>query len=758
MKISQASKDRAQALLGQLTLREKAGQLNQRLLGFQCYDRSDGQFSLTREFKQEVNRCGGLGVLYGLFRADPWSGRGLANGLAGAEAMQAYNLTQHYVIEHSRLRIPLLLSSESPHGHQAAGGYLLPVNLAVGATFNPELLRRAGRIVGRQLARQGVDLALISMLDILRDPRWGRSEECFGEDPYMAACFAAAITEAVESEKVGVVAKHFCAQGETTGGINGSAARIGDRELHEIHLPAAVSCCQLQVTGIMAAYNEIDGAYCHANPDLLIRILREELGFDGLVMADGEAIDRLDSLTGNSVRSAALALASGVTVGLWDQAYTHLEEAVTQGLVRPAVLDAAVLRVLSLKYELGLFDRPYLDARGRRTDQFSTELADFHPFDPTACPESKALSDQVPVLLKNQADILPLSPLTRQKIAVIGPDGDDIYRQLGDYSPELAPGTYCTLLQGLRQVFAQASITFCDGQSQTEALALAQDSDLLILALGGSSSRFDGVEFASNGAAQSGGNVMMDCGEGMDSSSLRLPGRQEALFKALHQLNKPVITVIIAGRPYCLEEIAEGSDALLYAFYPGPWGGLSIAQILAGLVQPSGRLPVSLPRSVGMLPVYYNQKPSGRVMTYQDTQPGPLFAFGAGQGYSELLYRDFRLRQGPAGTNHLEGVIINQGKYKACAVLQCYRRCLTAGFAARTRELIACEKVWVQAGQSLPVRLDLGDRVSLVYSLRRRYEHAAGRYQLSLMDQDRLLWRGELDIDQTAEPVADLVQ
>ncbi|MDD4369051.1 MAG: glycoside hydrolase family 3 N-terminal domain-containing protein [Oscillospiraceae bacterium] len=747
MIISQASKDRARTLLGQMTLQEKAGQLNQRLMGFKCYEWTASGFTLTQDFKQEVSRCGGLGVLYGLFRADPWSGRGFANGLYGAKAMQAYNLTQRYVIEHSRLHIPMLLSSESPHGHQAPGGYLLPVNLAVGATFNPDLFRQAGRIVGRQLARQGVDLALISMLDILRDPRWGRSEECFGEDPYMASLFAAAITEAVESERVGVVAKHFCAQGETTGGINGSAARIGDRELHEIHLPAAAGCCRQQVTGIMAAYNEIDGVYCHANPELLTCILRKELGFDGLVMADGEAIDRLDSITGDGVRSAALALNAGVTVGLWDQAYTHLEEAVNRGLINPATLDAAVLRVLSLKYELGLFDRPYLDAQGQRTAGFTAAADAFRPFDPTACPESKALSDQVPVLLKNQAHILPLSPLTRQNIAVIGPNGDDIYRQIGDYSPELMPGSYCTLFQGLKQVFRQAGVKFCSGQSQTDAVALAQASDLLILALGGSSSRFEGAEFDTNGAAQGAGSVMMDCGEGMDSSSLRLPGRQETLFQALRQLNKPIITVMIAGRPYCLEDIAAGSDALLYAFYPGPWGGLSIAQIIAGLVQPSGRLPVSLPRSVGMLPVYYNQKPSGRVMTYQDTTPGPLFAFGSGQGYSELQYRDFRLRQSPTGACYLEGVVINQGKYRDCAVLQGYRRCLTAGFAARTSELIACEKVWLEAGQSLPVRLDLGTRVNLVYSLRRRYEHAEGRYQLSLMDQGRLLWRGELQLD-----------
>jgi len=253
-------KERARDLLSRMTLREKVGQLNQRLYGFWvCMPDEKGNLTLSQEFMEEVTRWQGLGVLYGLYRADPWSGRTYENGLTGENAIKAYNMVQEQVIRHSRFGIPMLLSSESPHGHQALDGYLLPVNLAVGASFHTELAQKAATVCGGQLREMGIDFALVSMLDVLRDPRWGRCEECFGEDPYLTGKMADAVTKGYLEAGVDVVAKHFAAQGETTGGINASAARIGERELREIHLPPAKAAVDAGVKGIMAAYNEIDG-------------------------------------------------------------------------------------------------------------------------------------------------------------------------------------------------------------------------------------------------------------------------------------------------------------------------------------------------------------------------------------------------------------------------------------------------------------------------------------------------------------------
>ncbi|MCL2392985.1 MAG: beta-glucosidase, partial [Oscillospiraceae bacterium] len=224
-------RERAKDLLSRMTIAEKVGQLNQRLYGFGIYERDNENFRFTEEFEKELNRWGGLGVLYGLFRADPWSARTVENGIPARLAAKAYNLVQKKVIEASRFGIPTLMSTECPHGHQALDGYLLPVCLAMGATFDTDLVKSAFNVVGQQVSSQGADLALVSVLDVLRDPRWGRSEECFGEDPYLCSVMADAVVSGCIDSGVDVVAKHFCAQGEATGGLNAAPASIGDREL-----------------------------------------------------------------------------------------------------------------------------------------------------------------------------------------------------------------------------------------------------------------------------------------------------------------------------------------------------------------------------------------------------------------------------------------------------------------------------------------------------------------------------------------------
>ena len=617
------SRKRAEALLAQMTATEKVGQLNQHLYGFRIYHVEDGKIIFTQELKDEVKKWGGIGTIYGLYRADPWSEKNYETGLAGGLSMQAYNQLQKYVIEHSRLGIPFLLSSECPHGHQALDGYLLPVNLAVGASFDPALYERAGQVCGRQLKQMGVDFALVSALDILRDPRWGRSEECYGEDPYLSAELARAIVTGIQKEGVAVVAKHFCAQGETTGGVNASAARIGERELWEIHLQAAKACCEAGVKGIMAAYNEIDGKFCHANRHLLQDILREQLGFDGVVMADGIAIDQLDIMTGDNIRSAALALKAGVDISLWDEGYTKLEEALKQGFITEKELDQAVLRVLTLKFEQGLMDKPYIDENGNRTASYSENGAVSFPTE--AYQESEKLARESVVLLKNE-NVLPIG--RAEKIALIGPNADDIYRQIGDYSPPMDRAGYETLKSGMEKEFGEDRVRCYNGYEVGTAVSLAENADIIVLALGGSSSRFKGALFDENGAAKVQGVLEMDCGEGMDTARLQLPGNQNELFTAVCALKKPVISVVIAGRPYAIPEIAQDSDALLYAFYPGPMGGKAIAELLSGKYAPSGRLPVSLPRNCGQLPVYYNHTVSYPAMHYCDMEQGVFYTFG----------------------------------------------------------------------------------------------------------------------------------
>ena len=472
--------ERAKDLLGKMTLQEKVGQLNQRLYGFRIYERQGEEFTLTEEFKEEVERMGGLGVLYGLYRADPWADKDEKTGIVLELSAKAYNIVQKYVIDHSRLGIPMMMSTECPHGHQALGGGLLPVNLAAGATFDPELLSEGYKACGKQLKSGHVDLALMSALDMARDPRWGRSEECYSEDPCLAASMAKAAVTGMQSTGVGSVAKHFCAQGETTGGVNASAARIGERELREIHFPSAKACCEAGVEGIMAAYNEIDGVYCHRNAWLLRDVLRGEMGFDGIVMADGLAVDFLKNTEGDTLHAGVAARKAGVDVSLWDEAFSRLGEAVEQGLLDESEIDESVLKVLKLKFEKGLFEHPYMEE-----NMLTPEEA--------GIPEvSLSLARESAVLLKNEESVLPLAKKYK-KVAVIGYHAADRYCMLGDYTPPVPESECVTVLQGMKQEapegvevsYAMGSeFSEADEDEKAKALALAAKSDVIVAVVG----------------------------------------------------------------------------------------------------------------------------------------------------------------------------------------------------------------------------------------------------------------------------------
>lgn len=732
---------RAEDLLGRLTLREKVGQLNQRLYGFRCYERSGDEISLTPECEAEIERWSGLGALYGLYRADPWSGRTAETGILPRLAAKAYNLVQRRVLEASRFGIPVLMSSEAPHGHQALEGYLLPVNLAMGASFAPCLVQEAFGVVGEQLKSLGVDLALLSMLDVLRDPRWGRSEECFGEDPFLCAAMAFHAAEGCRKSGVDVVAKHLCAQGQTTGGLNASPAPIGPRELREIHLPPAEAAVRAGARGFMAAYNEIDGVPCHANPNLLRGILREEWGFDGIVMADGTAIDRLDDLTGDNAASGALALNSGVDMSLWDRGFSRLEEAVERGLVEEKALDESVLRVLELKFSRGLFEKPFLEGDTSRS------------FSVGHYPQSLELARQSAVLLKNEGGLLPISDKARS-IAVIGPGADDPYLQLGDYTPPLTMGDGATLRQGLERtapegvVLRRAIGCPIRGGSDGDiagAVRLARECDLVILALAGSSSRFSGATFDINGAVIHDGDVQMDCGEGVDSASLALSGRQHELASAIFETGVPVVAVIIAGRPYAVADIAHGSSALIYSFYPGPWGGLALAEILFGKAAPGGRLPASLPRHPGQLPCYYNGKAGGS-RGYCDLPSNAAYPFGFGLGYTRFSFSNIRLVAEEEQALSVTGDTSNAGDAGGWAVPMLYLRWLQGDVTPRVKELKAFVKIWLEPGEASSFTLRLGKEELSRWDRDMKFVPGKGRLQLLLEEGGKALWSGEATV------------
>lgn len=710
--------ERVEDLLSRMTLKEKVGQLNQKMYGWQAYRRTENGIELTEEFKEQVAFGDGMGALYGLFRSDPWSAVTYQNGIPTEDSAKVANMIQRYVIENTRLGIPVLLTEECPHGHQALDGTMIPTNIGVGSTWNPELMEEAYSHVAKEVRSRGAHIGLISTLDILREPRWGRAEECYSEDPYLASQMTKAAvrglqgdgTELDKQEKVVAVLKHFAAQGNGEGGHNAGPANIGERELREIHLPAMKAGVEAGALGCMAAYNEIDGIPCHANKKLLTDILRGEWGYKGFVMADGVAIDRLRMLTGDYEGAAALALEAGVDLSLWDTSFTTLESAVKQNKTTEEYIDRAVRRILTIKFALGLFDQPYID-EGKPIEVVGNE--EFRKVNLQVARESA-------VLLKNE-NILPLDK--KAHVAVIGPNADQIYNQLGDYTAIQREGKGTTILEGIKQI-SEGRVTYAKGCSVrgtskegfAEAIAKAEAADVVVMVLGGSSMRNFDIKFDSNGAAIVGDNPTdMDCGEGVDLADLRLGGVQEDLVKAIAKTGKPMVLVLIQGRPHAITNIVDDCSAILCGWYPGEEGGRAIAEILFGDVNPSGKLSVSIPRSSAQLPVYYNRKDQGRKLQYVDQSAEPLYPFGYGLSYSTFTLENLRLSNEEVPLDEINGGSVvkvfvdveNKGPMAGAEVVQLYIKDVQASVTRRVKELKGFQKVWLEPGEKKTVTIEL---------------------------------------------------
>ncbi|MGN8646032.1 glycoside hydrolase family 3 N-terminal domain-containing protein [Gracilibacillus sp. HCP3S3_G5_1] len=700
-----------------MTLKEKVGQLNQKLYGWQVYRKNGNQYELTEIFKEHVQKFQGIGALYGLFRADPWSGINFENGIPVEDSLHVVKMVQDYLKEHTRLGIPALFSEECPHGHQALDSTVFPTHLGSGATWNPDLQSNVSEYIASELKERGVHLGLVSTLDIARDPRWGRTEECFSEDPYLAARMTEAVVKGMqgdnkESPNIIAVLKHFAAQGAAVGGHNAGPALIGERELREIYLPPMKAGVKSGALACMAAYNEIDGIPCHANRKLLTDILRKEWGFKGIVMADGTALDRLLLLSGDKELAAAYALNAGVDLSLWDDVYTQIEAAVMNGKIKESLIDQAVKRVLYVKFLLGLFSEADDKSRSVLVNRSQGQRLNLE------------MARQSITLLKNKDNLLPLNKRTKT-IAVIGPNADSVYNLLGDYTAPQRRDSVVTVKQGITNVVEEAceilyskgcGIRSTDMSDFDRAKSIASKADIVILALGGSSAREFGMEFEDNGAVTDYDQAEMDCGENIDVANLDLGGVQKKLVQELASIDTPMVGVFIQGRPYSLKDIEPYLDAILIGWYPGQLGGQAIAEVLFGDVNPSGKLPVSIPYSADQLPIYYNVKNSGAKQDYYDEVGHAMYSFGFGLSYSTFKCEFTSKEQETVSVHSLtKGErlpisvnISNTGEYDGFAVVQLYIKDVEASVTTRIKELKAFKKIWIPAGEKKNVELQLG--------------------------------------------------
>ena len=639
MSINHAAVDQ---LIDSMSFTQKVGQLNQRLFGWKSVERNAaGRLVASDELKQEIDRWGGLGALYGLLRADPWSGQHWGNGIRPEERPEAVAVVQQTVLERGAHGIGVLLSEEAPHGHQALGGAVLPTNLGLGATFDSQGVQEAEAAVAAELAASGIHIALVSGLDIARDPRWGRCEECFGEDPLMASRMCEAIVTGMQGEhrsKVGrggvaVVLKHLAAQGEAVGGRNGQSAVLGPHDLHEIHLPPVAAGVRAGALGFMAAYNDIDSVPCCANPWLLEDYLRDQLGFDGIVMADGLAVDRLEDMAGSIPAAGRAALLAGVDVSLWDEGFARLEEYVDDEQVAAAV-DTALRRVLELKAMFGLLPEDGADTAAIAmpdADAIAQATADGRE-------QAKRMAREAITLINDGRSAVTLDSIRgvltdaqAGPVIVAGPFADDFGCFLGDYTAPLPADEQSSIYRQLVARLGKDRVCLAAKPSDVTADRWASAA-AVVFVCGSTSERSYDSEFDDNGAAKAVAEYGATCGEGVDLSDIRLPWHQDEMLDEVVALTTaPVVSVVVCGRAHVLTHVMGQSAVTIWVGYAGQYGPQAVADVLIDGAGLPGRLPVTLPAHPAAIPVRYNDRQSA-AHVYKDAAEPVLREFGYGAG------------------------------------------------------------------------------------------------------------------------------
>jgi beta-glucosidase len=653
----------------------------------------------------------------------------------GARAQAEFtNAIQRWVKDNTRLGIPVIFHEEALHGVQAAEATSFPQAIALASTWNPDLVERVFAAVGREVRARGAQQVLAPVVDVARDPRWGRFEETYGEDPYLVAQLGLAAVRgfqgrdrSIASERVIATLKHMTGHGQPESGTNAGPAPFGERTLREIFFyPFEVAVSQGNARSVMPSYNEIDGIPSHANRWMLRDVLRGEWGFDGTIVSDWQAISQLAGrhrVAVDGADAARQALVATVDVELPDvETYHTLVSQVRQGTVPAAAVDDAVRRLLRDKLELGLFENPYVDPDC--ADQLSGSAA--------TRPLALEAARQAIVLLQNREERLPLNASELRRVAVIGPHAAEV--MLGGYSG--IPRHSISILEAIRQrLGAGAAVNHAEGVRITEdsaftreaqplvggtrsqarwsadrvvladpqanrrriaeAVALVQNSDVAILVVG------DNEQTAREAYAE---NHLGD------RSDLRLVGDQEELVHAILDTGTPAILVLINGRPLAVAELAERAPAIVEAWYVGQEGGTAVAEVLFGDVNPSGKLPVSLPRSVGQLPLFYNRKPTARRgFLFGTTRP--LFPFGHGLSYTRFSYSTPTVSPAriPADGRAVVSVdVTNAGARAGTEVVQLYVRAEVSRATRAVMELKGFQRIALEPGEQRTVTFELG--------------------------------------------------
>ncbi len=742
---------RVQALLAQMTLAEKAAQM-------QCIwqDKStklldaDGNFDFAKA-KAAFKHGHGIGQVG---RPSDAGSKPTDAGVGKSPRATAEltNAVQKFFIEHSRLGIPVIFHEECLHGHAAIGATSFPQPIALGGTFDPTLVEALYAMTAEETRVRGAHQALTPVVDVARDPRWGRVEETYGEDPFLNTQLGMAAVRGFQGDrkfrgKKNLIAtlKHFAAHGQPESGMNCAPVNVSERVLRETFLQPFKEA--IQKTGcisVMASYNEIDGVPSHASEWLLRDVLRKEWGFKGFVVSDYYSIWELHHrpdthghfVAADKKEACALAVKAGVNIELPEpDCYLHLVELVRKKVLKEAQLDELIAPMLLWKFKMGLFDDPYVDpAEAERI---------------VGCAKNSELAlraaREAITLLKNENELLPLNPARLKTVAVIGPNANR--GLLGGYSG--VPPRKVSVLDGIRARLAGNRVNVLhaegcqitiggswnqdvvtpadpaeDAKQIAEAVEVTKKSDVVILAIG------DNEQISREAWSRS---------HMGDRTSLDLFGRQDDLLKALLATGKPVVVVLFNGRPISINHAAQNAPAILECWYLGQEAGHAVAEVLFGDHNPGGKLPISIPRSVGHLPVFYNHKPSAR-RGYLFDDVSPLFAFGFGLSYTKFAFKNLRLAKKKIKRNGATKVLVdvtNIGKCAGTEVVQLYIRDCVSSVTRPVKELKGFQKILLQPGETKTVPLEITPEALACWDVRMKYVVEPGDFEIMVGSSSR---------------------
>ena len=704
----QTEEERVEALLGQMTLQEKIGQLNQLSVG--GFDQNTAGMMRAGMVGSILNECN-PGVL---------------------------NRYQKAAVEESRLGIPLIISRDVIHGFKT----MFPIPLGLAATFDPELVQQGARVAAIEATASGIRWTFSPMLDIARDPRWGRIAEGSGEDTYLDAVMGVAMVKGYQGEtldqtSMAACVKHFVAYGAAEGGRDYNSTGITERTLRNVYLPPFEACVKAGAMTLMTSFNDNDGVPSTGNGFLVNDVLRGEWGFDGFVVSDWASIYEMvnHGYAEDNKHAGELAINAGVDMDMMSYAYiSHIEELINEGKVSMETIDNAVRNILRIKIRLGLFENPYVDESRTEASFYS----------PEALEAARKSAVESAVLLTNNG-VLPLNRRKVKTVLVTGPMADAPHDQLGTWTFDGDPAYTVTPLKALRQLYGndveiiyEPGLKFTrqfDRKGISKAVAAAKKADVILA--------FMGEEAIMSGEA----HCLTD---------IELKGDQRALLEALYETGKPVVLNIMAGRPLELDFEIAHSDAILYSFHPGTMGGPAIAQLIFGDETPSGKTPVTFPVTTGQIPIYYNHNMTGRpyngteTMLYDiplragqtslgntsywlDAPFAPQFPFGYGLTYTTFRYSDPKIgipEYGVDDTVRASVTITNTGDREATEVVQLYVRDLVGSVTRPVKELKGFERVTVAPGKTVEVVFDLDIRDLAFYGKDMVKKVEPGKFQL----------------------------